>query len=557
MIRYPRAILVTVNPMTPSSVQLSAEGYQLPQYSFSPPPELSDAAVPRHALIIVGGGLAGLTLACDLAQRGIHAVLLDEDDTVGVRGASSRGIVYAQRTLEIFAGLGIYSRIQDKGVTWSVGRTFDGDDEVYSFNRGAGNASRQAAFINIQQFYIEAFLVERISALGVTDLRWRNRVTRMVSHEDHVELWVDTPAGSYRTEAQWLVDATGANSALRDSMGLDTHASRSPDRWCITDVRFNKQFPSERWTWIRAPFNDDRAVWQHLMADEVWRVDFQMGPDADPEYVSKPEVAAERLRAYLGQDLEFEFVWIGPYQYRDHLLDEFLVGRVFFIGDSAHVVSPFGARGGNSGVQDAANLGWKLSLALKGQAPQALLESYQTERHAAAVENLKVASITARFLASLSPIEQLFRDAVLGLAREHPFARGMVNTGRMSVGNAYPASPLAPTGAWALPNVEITLASGERGGVLDLLQGGFVAIVFADSVPPALSHAQLTAYACGSSPLTGIGDPQGQLSKAARAGEGDMILLRPDGYCAGRWRRGDTAGLMATLDAYFGEGMTR
>lgn len=535
--------------MSSQIITTDAGGYQLPRYEFVPPPELSGVRTEPYAVVIVGGGLAGLTLACDLAQRGVRAVLLDEDDTVGVRGASSRGIVYAQRSLEIFDGLGIYGRIRDKGVTWSRGRTFDGEDEVYAFNRAADNASRQAAFINIQQFYIEAFLVERIVELGVTDLRWRNRVTRMETRADHVELWVDTPAGSYSLRARWLVDASGANSALRDGMGLDTHASRSPDRWCITDVRFNRAFPPERWTWIRAPFNDGRAVWQHLMADDVWRIDFQMGPDADPEYVSRPDVAAERLRAYLGVDVEFDFVWIGPYQYRDHLLDAFRVGHVLFIGDSAHVVSPFGARGGNSGIQDAINLGWKLALHLHGDASETLIDSYQFERHAAAVENLKVASTTARFLASLSPVEKLFRDAVLGLARELPFARALVNTGRMSVGNDYPPSALAPAGARAQSNVSVILPGGVAGGVLDLLRGGthFVALVFGARAPAALQHPRLRVLCLGDA--GGFADPAGDLARAAGAREGDLLLLRPDGYRAGLWPAGGQAELMAVLHA--------
>ena len=199
---------------------------------------------------------------------------------------------------------------------------------------------------------------------------------------------VETPAGRYALEADWFIDATGANSRIRDAMGLEVNPSRSTDRWCITDVRFKTPFPTERWTWVDAPFNEGRAVWQHLMADDVWRLDYQMAEDCDPEAISRPEVAGARLRAQLGPDVEFEFVWIGPYQYRDHLLETFRVGRTLFIGDAAHVVSPFGARGGNNGIQDAANLGWKLALVLAGEAGDELLDSYHAERHPAAVENL-------------------------------------------------------------------------------------------------------------------------------------------------------------------------
>ena len=317
--------------------------------------------------MIAGGGLAGLTLACDLALRGVRAVVLDEDDTVGVKGASSRGICYAQKSLEIFERLGIYERIRAKGITWSVGRTFSGADELYAFNLKDESFSEQPPFINLQQFYLEWYLVDRIVELGGTDLRWKSRVTAVRDEEEGVVVEVETPAGSYALEADWFIDATGANSRIRDAMGLEVNASRSTDRWCITDVRFKKPFPVERWTWVDAPFNEGRAVWQHLMADDVWRLDYQMAEDCDPEAISRPEVAGARLREQLGPGVEFEFVWIGPYQYRDHLLERFRVGRMLFIGDSAHVVSPFGARGGNNGIQDAANLGWKLALVLEGQ----------------------------------------------------------------------------------------------------------------------------------------------------------------------------------------------
>ena len=125
-------------------------------------------------------------------------ILLDEDNTVGVKGASSRGICYTQRSLEIFHRLGVYEPIAAKGIQWSVGRTFAGNDEVYSFDlkeQAAYNLSTQPPFINIQQFYIEGYLVERIQELGHVDLRWRSRVTALKQHEGFATLSVDTPAG--------------------------------------------------------------------------------------------------------------------------------------------------------------------------------------------------------------------------------------------------------------------------------------------------------------------------------------------------------------------------
>lgn len=520
-----------------------APAYELPVWPFTPPPELNGTTVVRHPVVIVGAGPSGLTLACDLAQRGVRAVLLDEDDTVGVRGASSRGICYAQKSLEIFARLGICERIAAKGVTWSFGRTFSGDEEVYNFNLQANSVSTQPPFINLQQFYIEWFLVDRLLELGVTDLRWKSRVTRVEPLADGVRIDIETPAGSYTIEADHLIDATGANSPIRTQLGVASHASRSTDRWCISDVRFEKPLPTERWTWVDAPFNEGRGVWQHLMADGVWRIDYQMPEDCDPAEISRPEVAGARLREQLGPDVAFEFVWIGPYGYRDHLLERFRHGRVCFIGDAAHVVSPFGARGGNTGIQDAANLGWKLALVAQGRAGDALLDSYDAERRPAAQENLTVTSRSARFLAPRSPAEHTLRRAVVALAKRHTFARALVNTGRMSVANDYPAAPLLPEGGRTVQNLPLRWADGRQTTLMQLLAEGTqcLGLWFA----PTRAQAQAASDATAALPLrllavggdSGLPTLQADETLARHLGidpsaAGGFVLVRPDAYRA-------------------------
>lgn len=500
-----------------------APPYDLPHWPFTPPAELTEGRVIRHPVVIVGAGLAGLTMACDLAQRGIRAVVLDEDDTIGVRGASSRGICYAQKSLEIFERLGLYERIRDKGITWSVGRTFSGNDEVYRFDLQTSSVSRQPPFINLQQFYLEWFLVDRIHALGTTDLRWKNMVRQVTPQNDHVALTVETPQGDYTLEADWLIDASGANSGIRRQLGVAAQEALGSDRWCITDLRFKKPLPTERWTWTDAPFNEHRAVWQHLMGDGVWRIDYQMSPDSDPQEVSKPEVAAARLREQLGPDVDVEFVWIGPYQYRDLLLDEFRHGRIFFIGDAAHVVSPFGARGGNTGIQDAANLGWKLALVLTGRADQRLLDSYQAERRPAAVENLQVTGRTARFLAPRSSVEHRLRRAAIALARRHAFARTLVNTGRMSAANAYPPSAWLPDGARSLQNIAFDDTS-----IMQLLREGTRFLCLWVGTPPATVLALADRL-----PLTVRAiDADNPVARHLGAGAGTAIVIRPDAYLA-------------------------
>lgn len=544
----------------------SGSGYALPEYPFVPPPDLDGGPMRHHPVVIVGAGISGLTLACALASLGIPALVLDEDNTVGVKGASSRGICYTQKSLEIFERLGIYERILAKGVRWSVGRTFAGESEVYSFDlskQGGFNLSTQPPFINIQQFYIEGYLVERIQQLGLTELRWKNRLVAFEQGRDVATLTVETPAGQYRLAARHVIDATGSASPLRRWLQVPFKSRRGDDRWCIADVRFGKHPPVERHTWVEAPFNDNRAVWQHLMADQVWRIDYQMAPDSDPAVVSSQEQVRARLQRQFGNDVDVEIVWVGPYAYRSECVDAMRCGRVFFMGDSAKIVSPFGARGGNTGVADADNLAWKLAAVLRGEAPDALLDSYHHERHEAASENVSVTNRTARFLRPADGVERTFRSATLALAKRYAFARPLVNTGRMAIANRYTRSPVCSTsGGVSVQNTQLCWADGSPGVLNDLLGwagGRMLLLVF--GLPDAQAVRRLSQLA-RTAPLRGVQvaataerararewvlDPSGELARACACQPGrGWALVRPDAYLAATGVAVD-GGLVAAL----------
>ena len=531
-------------------------GYALPEYPFVEPPELGAGTRVRHPVVIVGAGITGLTLACALAQQGVPTVVLDEDHTVGVKGASSRGICYTQKSLEIFQRLGIYGRIARKGIQWSVGRTFAGADEVYSFDlreQSSYQLSTQPPFINIQQFYIEGFLVERIYELGrsqpCVDLRWGSRVVEFAQDGAGARLRVQTAAGSYDIEASHVVDASGSHSPFHAWCKAGMQKKHGDDRWCIADVRFSTRPPTERHTWIEAPFNDNRAVWQHLMADDVWRIDYQMAPDADPAHVSSERQVRERLQRQFGPGMECEIVWVGPYAYRSQCLDRLRIGNVFFIGDAAKIVSPFGARGGNTGVADADNLAWKLGAVLQGRAPAALLQSYNEERLEAAQHNVLVTNRTARFLRPADGVERLFRSAVIGLARQYPFARQLVNTGRMAVANPYSQSGVCQAGAGgqSVQNVGLHWADGSAGCVNDLLRwahGRLLLLVFGNLPRPAGRHlaalarhapvrcVQVVGTDARAQAVEWVRDPHGHLQSACQVFGPGWALVRPDAYLA-------------------------
>jgi 3-(3-hydroxy-phenyl)propionate hydroxylase len=538
------------------SEPIAEGGYALPEYPFVAPPDLHAGTPHRYPVVIVGAGLAGLTLAADLSLRGVRCVLLDEDNTVGVRGASSRGIVYVQRTLEIMRRLGIYERIRDKGVTWSAGKILASDEVLYAYDFQPASISEQPPFINLQQFYLEWYLVDRVIELGQADLRWKNRVVGVENHSDHVTLQVDTPAGPYTLKADWVIAADGVNSSVRNLLQLPEHTERGQDRWCITDVRFQRARLNERWTWVEAPFNENRAVWQHLMADDVWRLDFQMAPDADPAHVSQPDVARERVARMLGPDVAFDLVWVGPYSYRTMLMERFRHGRLMFIGDAAHAKSPFGARGGNSGIQDADNLGWKLALVLAGQAPATLLDDFNAERHRAAEENVRVTGRSGRFLQPRSEAEFTLRRAVLQLARHHAFARALLNTGRLCVPHHYRGLPTvgaAGSDGKAIANVALQ-RNGEAIHLLDVLEEG-LPVAFAFGLPcqplqEALAAAGLPVR------VVEVGadlvDTTGLLARETGTAPGGIALIRPDSHLSASLPTADVATLLSAAQRALG-----
>ncbi len=553
--------LRNAKPARPTESGLGGH-YTLPTYPFVAPPELVNAHVKHHPIVIVGAGLSGLTLACKLAHLGVPAVVLDEDNSVGVKGASSRGICYTQQSLEIFKRLGIYERIASKGVAWHVGRTFAGRDEVFSFDlrdRREFSVSEQPPFINIQQFYVEWYLVDRIQALNqagaAVDLRWCSKVTQFSQNEECATLQVNTPQGPYTIQATHVIDATGSHTPFHAWCNVSMDSKRGDDRWCIADVRFKHTPPTERHTWIEAPFNDNRAVWQHLMGDDVWRIDYQMAPDADPAYVSREDVVRERLAKQFGQDVACDIVWVGPYAYKSQCLHQLRHDRVFFIGDTAKVVSPFGARGGNTGIADADNLAWKLAAVMRGMAPAPLLNSFNQERLQAARRNVQVTNRTARYLRAPEGIERLFRNATIGLAKQHQFARLLINTGRMAEANTYKVSDICQNGGgWMVQNTHIeftTEASGTLSDLLNWADGRLLMLVFGKLKSSEMKKLALLSmstpvrvvqvvYKDKPQALEHVKDPNKHLRKACQVSSTGWALLRPDAYLAARGQRIDS-----------------
>lgn len=408
--------------------------YENREYPFRTPPELKGETPGRYPVAIVGAGPIGMAMAIDLALKGIRSVILDDNNVVSV---GSRAICWAKRTLEIFDRLGIGDRMLEKGVTWKVGRLFHGEQEVYNFDLLPDDAHKMPAFVNLQQYYVEEYLVDRIADFpDLIDLRWLSKVTGEEVAADGVTLTVQTAEGDYKLAADYILACDGAKSRIRQRMGLKFEGHTFEEHFLITDVDMPKPpFESEtpeRWFWFKPPFHTGQSALLHKQPDDIYRIDLQLEFGSEPAEEAKPEKVIPRLKQIVG-DRAFEIDWVSVYSFTCAMLDKFVHGRVIFVGDSAHVVSPFGARGGNGGIQDVDNLGWKLAAVLKGEAPPDLLMTYDEERRHGAAENILNSSRATNFMTPKSKMEAVFRDAVLNLASDLPFARRLVNSGRLSV----------------------------------------------------------------------------------------------------------------------------
>jgi 3-(3-hydroxy-phenyl)propionate hydroxylase len=537
--------------------------YTPPVFAHVPAPELATGEQASRPVIIVGAGPVGLACALDLSLHGVPTLVLDDGDTVS---AGSRAICYAKRTLEVLDRYGCGEAVVERGISWRIGKVFHRDRLAYTFNLLPEAGHRRPAFVNLQQYHLEEAMLARLQALGRAEVRWQNRVTGVAQDDEGVTATVQTPEGVYWARGRYLIACDGARSPLRGLLGLDFVGQVFRDRFLIADVHMRGDFPTERWFWFDPPFHPGQSVLLHKQADDVWRIDFQLGWDADPEEERKPERVIPRIRAMLGDDRPFELEWVSVYTFQCRRLERFVHGRVIFAGDAAHQVSPFGARGANSGIQDADNLGWKLARVLAGTSPASLLDSYERERTEAADENILNSTRATDFITPKSRMSRMFRDAVLDLAVDHEFARRLVNSGRLSLPTTHRGSPLSTPDREAfsgsmVPGAPAADAPVREGGRerwwLDLLGGEFCAVYFAaaDAAQAARDVATLRDVLGGVGRVVAVGmeapatvrDDEGQLRQRYDASPGTVYLVRPDQHVAARWRRWSAEEVVAAL----------
>lgn len=548
--------------------------YVNPVYAFQLSSDQSAHPPAHHPVLIVGGGPTGLYCALDLAKQGIPSVVLDEDNTVSY---GSRALCFSKRSLEILDRVGCGQAMVNKGVTWQLGKVFFHERQVYEFNLLPEDGHQRPAFINIQQYYPEELLVNRIQDFPEIDLRWQTKVTQVKKVGELVEVSVTTPAGDYRMTCDYVLVADGANSPIRESLGLPSSGQIFNDTFLIADILMKADFPTERWFWFDPPFHPGQSVLLHKQPDGCWRIDFQLGPNADRQAWRDPEKVRPLVKAMLGDDIEFEFEWLSVYSFRCRRMDSFIhEERILFVGDSAHQVSPFGARGANGALQSAENLIWKLTRILKQQAPATLLRTYDQERSQGADENILNSTRATDFITPKNRVTRLFRDTVLELAEQYAFARPLVNSGRLSLPCIYEASPLSTpdtmadhfpkalrpgSGCKDAPIKALNKAHSAEPWLLQQLGDRFVLLVDGRDLPTeALAQleqlADLEIVIIAEQTTTHyatLKDTGGLVTERYDLQPGTAYLIRPDQHVAARWRQVRADKVLAAMQRALGK----
>lgn len=510
--------------------------YDYKPFAYVAPPGLK-APEPRHKVVIVGAGPIGVAAALDLANYGVASVVLDDNNVVSV---GSRAICWSKRSLEVLDRLGVGEACVEKGVTWKVGRTFHRATEVFNFDLLPEAGHKMPAFVNLQQYYVEEYLVEAALKNPLIDLRFKNRVTGVSQVAEQARVEVETPDGSYALEANYVLACDGARSPVRQMLGLEFEGVLFEERFLIADIEMEAATPSERWFWFEPEFHTGQSALLHKQPDNIYRIDLQLGWDTDPEVEKLPERIIPRIEKVVGHS-NFKLDWTSIYTFQCRRLQSFVQDRVIFVGDSAHVVSPFGARGGNGGLQDVDALGWRLAAVVQGRAPTALLARYDAERTYGSDENILNSSRSTRFMSPADGAERWFRDATLALAGHAEFARPMVNSGRLSLPCVYPlvgAPDVAGLPAASRPGAVAPDAPTNAGWLLDRLGGEMMLLAIGVEVPAGTDLPVLDLEVTPEIRARYLGDAPGAL-----------YLVRPDQVVAARWAEADVAQIRAAVAA--------
>jgi 3-(3-hydroxy-phenyl)propionate hydroxylase len=519
-------------------------------------------------IVVIGNGPVGETASLLLARWGIPVIVLDGRPARDMIG--SKAICQQRDVLDVWEAVGVGRQLADEGVTWSVARTYYKDRELFSITLVDAGQSVFPPFVNISQSRTEEVLAEKMAGNPFIEQWWGHEVTAINQDESRVSLICRTVAGEVEVRAPYVIMAAGARAGkLRRQLGVGFPGQSYDDRFIICDIQAELPgWESERRFYFDPPWNPGRQVLIHPTPGSVFRIDWQVPKDVDLDQEERAGKLDERIRAIIGRDADYTIVWKSIYTFHGRRAEIMKARRVFLAGDCAHIMAPFGARGLNSGVHDAENAAWKLAFVLRGWAPDALLQTYDTERMAAAGENLEITETTMRFLVPQNEQELAHRLDVLQRALEDPEARRQVDSGRMYEPFWYIDSPLTtpnparpfpgrpargqvppPLPGVVVPDMPITDPEHPKISRLhDIARDGLLVLVADDVVPEDIQAfvARLTAVPVRTVAMRTL-TPNGNLAAILSAHAGEAWVVRPDCHIAAVVPAADRATLAGAI----------
>ena len=557
--------------------------------AFSYHPTTSSPYHPPPPVLIVGAGPTGLTLAIAVARRGIPFRLIDRE---AVRAVTSRAIGTQARTVEVFRVMGIPETALEPAARPRALRFAERDRTlarlVLDDRQGA------ARLISMDEFDTERVLEQRLEELGGRIER-STELSGFRIDRDRVIAAQRGPNGAAQVPLRFLVGADGAHSTVRHQAGIEFTGETYPERFLLADLDLDWELPHDEG---HIGIGDDGLVVViPLPGKRRYRLIVPLLPaDATNEYGSEAEIAdaAEtllRVRTGMGLRRIGDPVWASAFRIQRRQAEHYRRGPVFLAGDAAHVHSPVGGQGINTGIQDAFNLGWKLALAARSPAAPGLLDTYQAERHPVARGVLRGTHLGTQLFLAQNPVMRAVREhAVPAIVNMTPIRRRILATvSQLSI--TYRGSPLS-VDADALAGARGPLGRDARGlragdrvpdaSLIDGSSGEFVALfdLFGRGWTPLLvpgdnaapdANAQFAQIAgqvqdavgevvrlylvldslTAGGATSALHDSDGEVTRTLGARNRLVTLVRPNGYLGYRGRPGQAADLASYLARIF------
>jgi 2-polyprenyl-6-methoxyphenol hydroxylase-like FAD-dependent oxidoreductase len=390
-------------------------------------------------VLVVGAGPVGLSMACELRRHGVSCRIIDVNEGPTDQ---SRALGVQARTLEVLRDMGIIDEALARGKqAHGVSAYHDGRRIVHISLDFDDLDTRYPFILVLPQGQTERILIEHLSQLGGAVER-RTKLTALNRDETGVSATIADASGQERTvRAGWLVGCDGAHSVVRHQLGLPFEGAAYPETFFLADLQLDWDLPDDEGQMFLIP----GGVLGTFPFSEPghWRVIDTSGTVTTDE----PGAALKQVQALLDAHgpkgaVVHDPTWVALFKLHRRIVPEFRVGRCFVAGDAAHIHSPAGGQGMNTGIQDAHNLAWKLALVLKGSAPESLLDSYSVERQPVAEGVLHGTDLATRAVTLRNPIAEHLRNHLASFVSEFDFVRRRLSRGVSELGVSYRKSPI-------------------------------------------------------------------------------------------------------------------